>query len=117
MTFDPDRRSVLAGLAAFGLTAGCAPQKLGLGASTPGIAITIDDFDLSDTVLLSGEDRDTAIRAALRRHRVNAGGFVAGKYVNDTVSPRVLARWSKMATLSATIVFRMNISTGKTPTR
>jgi peptidoglycan/xylan/chitin deacetylase (PgdA/CDA1 family) len=95
MTFDPDRRSVLAGLAAFGLTAGCAPQKLGLDASTPGIAVTIDDFDLSDTVLLSGEDRDTAIRAALRRHRVKAGGFVAGKYVNDTVSPRVLARWSE----------------------
>jgi peptidoglycan/xylan/chitin deacetylase (PgdA/CDA1 family) len=95
MTFNPDRRSVLAGLAAFGLTAGCAPHKLGVGASTPGIAFTIDDFDLSDTVLLSGEDRDTAIRAALRRHRVKAGGFVAGKYVNDTVSPRVLARWSE----------------------
>ena len=95
MAFDPDRRSLLAGLAAFGLTAGCAPQKLGLGTGTPGIAVTIDDFDLSDTVLMSGEDRDTAIRAALMRHGVKAGGFVAGKYIDDTVSPCVLARWSE----------------------
>lgn len=95
MTFDPDRRSVLAGLAAFGLDAGCAPKALGLGATTPGIAVTIDDFDLSDTVLMSGEDRDTAICATLMRHRVKAGGFVAGKYVNGTVSARVLAGWSE----------------------
>lgn len=44
---------------------------------------------------MSGEDRDTAIRTALRHHRLKAAGFVAGKYVNDTVSPRVLTRWSE----------------------
>jgi peptidoglycan/xylan/chitin deacetylase (PgdA/CDA1 family) len=94
MVLYPDRRSLLAGFCALGLTAGCATRKLGSDPSTPGIAITVDDFDLSDTVLMSGADRDTAIRASLRHHGVKAAGFVAGKYVEATVSPRVLARWS-----------------------
>lgn len=89
-----DRRSVLAALAATGLAAGCAPRTLGSGARAPGIAVSIDDFDLSDTVLMNGEERDTAIRTALRRHRIKAAGFVAGKYVDTTLSPRVLTRWS-----------------------
>ena len=94
MVYDPHRRSILVGLAALGITAGCAAKAPGLGARTPGIAVTIDDFDLSDPVLMSGEDRDTAIRSTLRRHRVKAGGFVAGKFVGDALGARTLARWS-----------------------
>lgn len=94
MAFVPDRRSFLAGLAGLGLTAGCGAKKLGIGERSPGIAVTIDDFDLSDTILMNGEDRDTAIRAALMRHRLRAGGFVVGKYVDTTLSPQVLRRWS-----------------------
>lgn len=94
MTFRTDRRCVLSGLAALGFTAGCAGQKLGSKARSPGIAVTIDDFDLTNTVLMSGEDRDTAIRSALRRHDVKAAGFVAGKYVDGEVSARVLTGWS-----------------------
>lgn len=91
---DADRRSVLVGLATLGITASCARRKLGPGLGSPGIAVTIDDFDLADTVLMSGEDRDTAIRSALTRHGVKAGGFVAGKYIDNRLSPHVLARWS-----------------------
>ncbi len=61
---------------------------------TPGIAITIDDFDLSDTPLMTGEARDTAIRSVLKRHRIQAAGFVAGKFVDATLAPRILAQWS-----------------------
>ncbi|WP_240700593.1 polysaccharide deacetylase family protein [Sphingobium sp. MP9-4] len=43
---------------------------------------------------MSGEERDAAIRAALNRHKIKAGGFVAGKYVNDSLSKRVLSAWS-----------------------
>jgi peptidoglycan/xylan/chitin deacetylase (PgdA/CDA1 family) len=115
MAFDPNRRSLLAGLAAFGLTAGCAHPMLGQGASAPGIAVTIDDFDLSDTVLMSGEDRDTAIRAALKRHNVKAGGFVAGKYVNDTLSPRVLGRWSEDGHIIGNHSFSHRYFSGQNP--
>lgn len=92
MAAETDRRSLLAGLTALGLSGGCAPKRA--GANTPGISITIDDFDLSDTVLMSGEDRDSAIRAALRRHRLKAAGFVAGKYVDGALAPRILTQWS-----------------------
>lgn len=74
-----DRRTFVAAFAALGSAAGWA-RPVGQGASTPGIAVTIDDFDLSDTVLMTGENRDEAIRNALKRHRVKAAGFVAGKY-------------------------------------
>ncbi len=64
------------------------------GGFSPGLAITIDDFDLTNTPLLSGEERDAAIRATLKRHRIKAAGFVAGKYVDSDIAPRVLQRWS-----------------------
>lgn len=91
MALHPDRRALLAGLATLGLAAAPAAPR---SKRAPGIAVTIDDFDLSDTPLLSGEARDTAIRTALRRHRVTAAGFVAGKYVDPALSPRILSAWS-----------------------
>ncbi|WP_084579223.1 polysaccharide deacetylase family protein [Sphingomonas azotifigens] len=94
MALDSDRRTLIAGLFVAGLAAGGAGGHGGRRARTPGIAITIDDFDLTDTPVLRGEDRDTAIRAALQRHQVKAAGFVAGKYVDEKLAPRVLRRWS-----------------------
>ena len=76
----------------------------GLGAATvvraapsraPGIAVTIDDFDLADTPLLTGAERDRHIRATLASHRIKAAGFVAGKYVHGPVSDVVLGGWSR----------------------
>ncbi len=89
-----DRRQFLASVgASTGLAAGgsVAANRSGVA---PGLAITIDDFDLSDTPLLTGEARDTAIRATFKRHGVKAAGFVAGKYIDQTLAPRVLRRWS-----------------------
>lgn len=62
---------------------------------------------------MSGEDRDTAIRAALHRHRVKAAGFVAGKYVDDTLSPRVLARWSQDGHIIGNHSFSHNYFSGQ----
>lgn len=56
--------------------------------------MTIDDFDLSDTDLMSGEERDAAIRTALKRHKITAAGFVAGKYVGNIRGSRTLSAWS-----------------------
>ena len=43
---------------------------------------------------MSALERDIAIRGALSRHGVKAGGFVAGKYVDAERSPHVLGGWS-----------------------
>jgi peptidoglycan/xylan/chitin deacetylase (PgdA/CDA1 family) len=86
------RRQVLAS----GALIAVLPQTLKAApARGPGLAITIDDFDLSDTALMSGEARDLAIRKALGRHGVKAAGFVAGKFVDADRSPRVLTAWSR----------------------
>lgn len=111
---DSDRRSLLAGMAAIGL-AGCALRRGGQGPDTPGLAVTIDDFDLSDTVLMTGEDRDTAIRTTLRRHRIQAGGFVAGKYVDDLRGFRILSNWSDDGHIIGNHSFAHRYFDGKDP--
>ena len=84
------RRSVLGGLLAIG-----AGARLRATASArPRLAVTIDDFDLSDTALLTAVERDRQIRATLSRHRIKAAGFVAGKYVHEPISSEVLGSWS-----------------------
>ena len=84
------RRTVLGGLIAIGAA---APIRA-VPATRPGVAVTIDDFDLSDTALLTGLERDTRIRSILSSHRIKAAGFVAGKYVHAPVSSEVLGSWS-----------------------
>jgi len=91
MIAKPTRRTLLRAAGATALLAGT--PAVGDAARTPGIAITIDDFDLSDTPLMTALERDAAIRAALRRHGVKAGGFVAGKFA-DAHSRPALAPWS-----------------------
>jgi len=115
MTFRPDRRSLLAGLAALGFS---VPHPA-LGAvrrtGAPGIAITIDDFDLSNTVMMTGEVRDTAIRRALQRHKIKAGGFVAGKYVDGGLGPRILSAWSNDGHIIGNHSFSHQYFSGKDP--
>jgi peptidoglycan-N-acetylglucosamine deacetylase len=89
MIAGPTRRTLLRAAGATAVLAGTTAAA----ARTPGIAITIDDFDLSDTPLMTALERDAAICAALRRHGVKAGGFVAGKFVTPQSRP-ALAAWS-----------------------
>ena len=84
------RRTVLTGV--LGLGAASAVRAAPKRAS--GIAVTIDDFDLKDSHLLTGAQRDARIRATLAGHRIKAAGFVAGKYVHQPLSGRVLKSWS-----------------------
>lgn len=65
---------------------------------------------------MSGEDRDTAIRAALRRHRLKAGGFVAGSMSTTRSAAASWLAGQRIVTSLATIVSRTSISAGKTPT-
>jgi len=61
----------------------------------PALAVTVDDFGLADTPLLTGAERDARIRSILARHRIKAAGFVAGKYVKGPVADEVLGAWSR----------------------
>lgn len=115
MTFRPDRRSLLAGLAALGLPVSHPALVAARRTRAPGIAITIDDFDLSNTVMMTGEDRDIAIRKALQRHKVKAGGFVAGKYVDGELSPRILSAWSNDGHIIGNHSFSHQYFSGKDP--
>ncbi len=114
MIFRPDRRTLLAGLLAGGLAGRSAMAAAG-APRPPGIAVTIDDFDLSDTALLSGPARDSAIRAALAQHRVKAAGFVAGKYVEGTRSREVHAAWSDAGHLLGNHSFSHAYFSGRDP--
>jgi peptidoglycan/xylan/chitin deacetylase (PgdA/CDA1 family) len=115
MIFRTDRRSLLAGFAALGAMATHPSRAATRGRRAPGIAVTIDDFDLSDTALMSGEARDTAIRAALKRHKIKAGGFVAGKYVDGKLSPRILSAWSEDGHIIGNHSFSHPYFSGKSP--
>lgn len=84
------RRTVLGGL----LMIGAAVPVRAASTSLSGVAITIDDFDLSDTPLLTALERDGKIRAVLSQYRIKAAGFVAGKYVHAPLSDDVLKAWS-----------------------
>jgi peptidoglycan/xylan/chitin deacetylase (PgdA/CDA1 family) len=115
MTFQPDRRSLLAGLAALGLPVSLPAFGAARGKRAPGIAVTIDDFDLSDTALLTGQDRDIAIRKALQRHKIKAAGFVAGKYVDGKLSSRILSAWSNDGHIIANHSFSHQYFSGENP--
>jgi peptidoglycan/xylan/chitin deacetylase (PgdA/CDA1 family) len=84
------RRSVLGGLFSLNLASSLSAAR----PSAPGLAVTIDDFDLSDSQLLTGAERDRRIRSALARHSIQAAGFVAGKYVQSPLGKEVLTSWS-----------------------
>jgi len=92
-----NRRTVLSGVAALPLAA-CATvdgaAKRGPLKRGPGVAITVDDFNLADDPMMSGQARDGVIRQALAAHGVRAAGFVAGQYIDAEVAPRVLHDWS-----------------------
>jgi len=92
-----------------------APRPAVAASSGPGLAITIDDFNLADTPLLAGLERDVAIRKALSRHGVKAAGFVAGKYVDTDRSPRVLAAWSEEGHVLGNHSFSHDYYGGKDP--
>jgi peptidoglycan-N-acetylglucosamine deacetylase len=84
------RRTFLGGL----LGLGAASALSAVRPRRPGLAITIDDFDLSDSHLLTGAERDAKIRATLARHHIQAAGIVAGKNVHAPMSDQVLNSWS-----------------------
>lgn len=89
-----NRRGFLGGVGAAAILGANGGTLLAQSTTTPGLAVTIDDFDLADTPLMSGEVRDAAIRECLKRYGVQAAGFVSGKFIDPELAPRILQNWS-----------------------
>lgn len=88
-----DRRCFLSALAGAAVS-GCAGLPSAGRDGRPALAVTIDDFNLGHDGMMSGTARDAAIRKVLTGHGIQAAGFVAGRYVDAEVAPRVLQDWS-----------------------
>lgn len=89
-----NRRGFLGGVGAAAILGANAGTSLARSTTAPGLAVTIGDFDLADTPLMSGEVRDAAIRECLKRYGVQAAGFVSGKFIDPVLAPRILQAWS-----------------------
>lgn len=63
-------------------------------ARKPQISITMDDFNVFDTPILSGAARNQAILDALHQFKLRAAMFVAGKYVDNEKNMPLLRAWN-----------------------
>jgi peptidoglycan/xylan/chitin deacetylase (PgdA/CDA1 family) len=93
---DSGRRRVLSGM-----LGGCASLSIAKAPSGSEVAITIDDLDMNadDTPQLNLEDRNAAILATLRRHRLRAALFVCGMRVDNDIGKRQLHEWGRQGHL------------------
>jgi peptidoglycan/xylan/chitin deacetylase (PgdA/CDA1 family) len=64
-------------------------------ARNPQISITMDDFNVFDTPLLSGAARNQAILDALHQFKLKAAMFVAGKFVDNEKNMPLLGEWNR----------------------
>jgi hypothetical protein len=87
-------RSVGLFAAAVGLGGG-APALAAPAAKRPEVAVTLDDFALFDTPLLSAEARNRAILDALAKQKIKAAMFVTGKNVDDEKKLPLVKMWDE----------------------
>jgi peptidoglycan-N-acetylglucosamine deacetylase len=78
------RDFIMVGAAAAGL----APQ------ASPQVAVTMDDFNVSEPVHLTGSERSDRILAALRRHGTQAMALVIGRNAETPAGRTILDRWA-----------------------
>lgn len=101
------------GLGAATVVSACA--HAGLGHARPALAVTIDDFRVVDTPRLTGAARHDAILAALDHHGIKAGGFPAGKFVDDAAGVDHLRTWAARGHLVGNHSYTHSYFGGKSP--
>jgi peptidoglycan-N-acetylglucosamine deacetylase len=93
-----DRRALLA--AAIGAplllsSLGRAQNQIaGAARKRPAVAITLDDFTLKDSAILSANERDIRLRKILADHGIKAAGFISGFNIDSADGAKMLAKWS-----------------------
>lgn len=67
----------------------------------PQVSITIDDFSIDDSSVLSGAARHQAILDALDQHHLKAAGFVTGRNIDNEKNLPLLRLWNERGHLIA----------------
>lgn len=62
---------------------------------SPQMAITLDDFNWSNAIRLTAEERNRGLLKALRDHRVKAAMFVCGRFVDNQTGQRLVSEWDR----------------------
>ncbi|MGZ6519833.1 MAG: polysaccharide deacetylase family protein, partial [Bacteroidia bacterium] len=57
------------------------------------VAITMDDFDIHEQTMLSAEERNKKILAALNKHNAKAALFVIGRFIQANEDRVLLRQW------------------------
>ena len=70
-------------------------SALASAAGRPEVAVTLDDFALFDTPVLSAEARNRAILDALAKQKIKAAMFVTGKNVDDEKKLPLVRMWDE----------------------
>ena len=75
---------------------GAAAAGLATRGTQPGpqLAVTMDDFNMSEDVHLTGAERSERILAALRRHEAQAMALVVGRNAETPAGRSILDRWA-----------------------
>lgn len=89
-----NRRNFVVGLGAAALGA-WGSAGAGPAAGRPRVAVTVDDFQQSETPALTLDARNEAILDALARERLRAALFVTARNVEGAESMRRLRRWDE----------------------
>jgi peptidoglycan/xylan/chitin deacetylase (PgdA/CDA1 family) len=91
-----DRRQFVKSISMSGVALGvCRSLSFSSASNRPQVAITMDDFAVSDTPTLSGAARNQAILDALREYKLRAAIFVAGKFVDNQTNMPLLSLWNE----------------------
>jgi peptidoglycan/xylan/chitin deacetylase (PgdA/CDA1 family) len=90
-----NRRQFVKGLGACAVGLGACGAAAAVAAKRPQVAVTMDDFYLSDSPILSAEARNEAILDALGRERLRAALFVTARNVENPENMRRLRRWDE----------------------
>ena len=90
-----NRRQFVKGLGACAVALGAGGVTAAAAARRPRVAVTMDDFQLSDFPALSAAARNEAILDALGRQRLQAALFVTARNVETPEKMNLLRRWDE----------------------
>ena len=112
-----NRRHLLSGLAAASAlaTTATARSRSHGAINVARFAVTIDDFNIMDGPVLTGDARHRAILDALDGAGIKAAGLVAGKHIDNPAGPGRLGAWAEAGHLIGNHTYSHAYYGGSTP--